>query len=368
MLHVCIILPTFNESDNIASLIPALFKVTIPIKGFHFSILVVDDRSPDGTGTIVRKLMKRYPNLFLLEGEKKGLGAAYIRGMHYAIKTIHADLIMQMDADWSHNPNLLPQFIKHITDGSDFVIGSRYIKGGAIPGNWGLHRKLFSVVGNLWVRFGLGIVSPHDWSSGFRIMKSGVFQNVYPGLEKYSGYTFQIAFLHRVKQKNYAISEIPLVFIDRVRGKSKFPALEYIQNVVLYVLNNSTLLKYLVIGVIGFSLQTIIAKTLILFALFPGISVGVGAFVAIVANFLGNNFWTFSRKKITGAKQLFEKFIQFFTTSIGALLLQIVTVSGGVLVLGNSAWFPLMVFAIIFLVIPYNYFIYNRFIWKTHER
>ncbi len=368
MSTVVIILPTYNERDNIERLIAAIFAVTKHIVGFSFKLLIVDDMSPDSTGDIVARLAKKNPSITLLTGKKMGLGAAYLKGMHYAIDTMHADIIMQMDADWSHNPDLIPLFIKRIQGGDDFVVGSRYIKGGAIPDNWGLHRKLFSVIGNLWVRFGLGIFSPHDWSSGYRIMRAGVFERVYQGLTKYSGYTFQIAFLHRVKQAGFKVSEIPLVFVDRVAGRSKFPAFEYIQNVVLYVLNNSTVFKYLVVGVVGFSIQTIAAKLLVLIGIFPGLAVGIGAFFAIIANFLGNNLWTFSHKKLTGLWVLLRKFVHFLTTSIGALIIQITVVSGGVLVFGHDAWFILMIFAIGFLVIPYNYFIYNKFIWKTHEK
>lgn len=368
MYRAVIILPTYNERDNITSLISAIQQVVRNIKGFHFSILVVDDDSPDGTGYEVAKLAKNNSIITLLTGKKLGLGAAYLKGMRYAIEKLRADILMQMDADWSHNPELIPKFIARIQAGDDFIVGSRYIKGGAIPDNWGVHRKIFSIIGNIWVRFGLGMLSPHDWSSGFRMMNSEVFEKVHQGLSRYSGYTFQIAFLHRAKQAGFTVSEIPLVFVDRVAGRSKFPAFEYIQNVILYVLNNSTVFKYLIVGVAGFSMQTIIAKLLILIGIFPGFAVGVGAFVAIVANFLGNNLWTFAHKRLTGFGTLMKKFIHFLTTSIGALLIQIVVVSGGVLVFGHDAWFMLMVFAIGFLVIPYNYFIYNRFIWKTHEK
>ena len=284
MSTVVIILPTYNERDNIESLIAAIFTVTKGIPGFTFRLLIVDDMSPDGTGEIVKKLAKKNLSIALLTGKKMGLGAAYLKGMHYAIEKMHADIIMQMDADWSHNPDLIVQFVKRIQSGDDFVVGSRYIKGGAIPGNWGLHRKIFSIIGNLWVRLGLGILSPHDWSSGYRIMRTEVFNHVHQGLNKYSGYTFQIAFLHRVKQAGFRVSEIPLVFVDRVAGRSKFPAFEYIQNVVLYTLCNSTPFKYLVVGVVGFSIQTIAAKLLVLIGIFPGLAVGIGAFFSIISN------------------------------------------------------------------------------------
>ena len=130
------------------------------------------------------------------------------------------------------------------------------------------------------------------------------------------------------------------------------------------MLDHSTFLKYLAIGVIGFSVQTVISKGLIMVNIFPGLAVTLGAFFAIVTNFAGNNLWTFSHRRITGLKNFLTKFGHFLTTSIGALVIQAVVVSAGVLVWGKDAWFWLMVVAIVFLVIPYNYFIYNRFIWK----
>lgn len=366
MKKFTILLPTYNESGNIETLLKKVVEVLGRIKNYQNHIVVIDDYSPDGTGEIVKRLSKRYGNITLLSKKKEGLGAACIYGIKYALETLHSDIIMQMDADWSHNPNLIPQFISHIENGSDFVIGSRYIKGGAIPGNWGVERKLFSIFGNLWVRFGLGMRNPHDWSSGFRAMKGLVAEKVHRGLAKYSGYTFQIAFLFRVKKAGFKVSEIPLVFVDRVYGKSKFPAFDYIKNVTLFVITNSTLIKYLIIGIAGFSIQTVISKLLVSMGLFEGLSVAIGSLFAIVANFLGNNFWTFNSHAIVGTAQLVKKFIHFLATSIGAVIIQGVVVSLGVL-FTPIPWFWLMVFAIVCLVIPYNYFIYNRFIWKTHK-
>lgn len=367
MKKVVLILPTFNERENVETLIAAIEGVFQKLENYKLTILVVDDYSPDGTATAVKRIASKYKNIELISKNKEGLGAAYMFGMRYAVSKLKCDFFVQMDADWSHSPLLLPEFISKYEKGADFIIGSRYIRGGSIPGNWGLHRKIYSIVGNTIVRFGLGMRSPHDWTSGYRLMRVEVFQKVEDGLEKFSGYTFQVAFLHRVKKAGFKVAEVPLQFIDRVHGKSKIAPSDYIKNVLLYVLNNSTFFKYLVIGVIGFTVQTLISKLLILIHVFPGLSVMVGSFFAIVTNFLGNNRWTFSHRKITGFTKLLKKFSHFFATSMGALVIQALVVSIGVLILGDDAWFLLMVFAIIFLVIPYNLFIYNRFIWKTHE-
>ncbi len=365
MTNVTLILPTYNERDNIKTLVSAIIGVFKNLSQYAVTILIVDDNSPDGTASVVRELTQEYKNIRLLSKSKEGLGAAYIYGINYALKHSHPDLIIQIDADWQHNPLLLPDFFKKIESGVDIVIGSRYIKGGSIPGNWGLHRKIYSIVGNTIVRLGLGRLSPHDWTSGYRMYRREVFEKVYRGLEKYSGYTFQVAFLNKVILEGFKVGEVPLQFADRVHGRSKIAPLSYIKNLLLYILDNSTFIKYLIIGTIGFTVQTLVAKLFVTLRLFEGLAVGIGSFMAIVTNFLGNNLWTFSHSRIRGQKNILKKFIHFCVTSIGAVIIQVVVVSIGVFIWGKDAWFILMILAIIFLVIPYNYFIYNKFIWKT---
>lgn len=367
MKRIVLILPTYNERENVETLITAIEGVFQKLQQYRLELLVVDDYSPDGTAKLINKLKAKYSNISLVSKKKEGLGAAYIYGMNYALKHLRPDIFIQMDADWSHNPMLLPKFIKQYEQGADFVIGSRYVKGGSIPGNWGFHRKVYSVIGNSIVRFGLGKLIPHDWTSGYRLMDVAIYKKVGAGLEKYSGYTFQVASLHRLLLANFKVAEVPLQFIDRVHGRSKIAPSDYIKNLLLYILNNSTFLKYVIIGIIGFSVQTIISKLLVKIYVFPGVAVTVGSFFAIVTNFWGNNLWTFGHKRIRGLAKLVQKFAHFLVTSIGAVIIQGVTVSIGVTIFGKEAWFWLMVFAIVFLVIPYNYFIYNRFIWKSNK-
>lgn len=365
MSKVILILPTYNEKDNIKELIGAIEDVFTKLSRYSLQILVVDDYSPDGTGEVVKKLVTEYKNITLISKKKEGLGAAYVYAIKYALKNLKPDILVQIDADLQHDPKLLPEFFREIETGADMVIGSRYIFGGSIPGNWGIHRKIYSILGNAIVRFGLGMLTPHDWTSGYRVYKCKVYEKIGAGLEKYSGYTFQVAFLRKAKVAGFKIAEVPLKFSDRIHGKSKIAPLDYIKNLLIYILNNSTFFKYIVIGIFGFSLQTAISKLFISLGIFPGLAVSIGSFFAIITNFLGNNMWTFSHKRISGVTVLLKKFIHFTFTSIGAVFIQGIVVSLGVLLLGKQSWFYLMIFAIIFLVIPYNYFIYNRFIWKT---
>ena len=364
MEKIILLLPTYNERENISTLIKSIEGVFAKSEKYAVTILVIDDTSPDGTAEVVNNISRRYENVKLISKKKAGLGAAYIMGINYALTHFQPDYIIQMDADWQHTPLLLPDFIKKIEAGADFVVGSRYIKGGSIPGTWGIHRKIYSIVGNNIVRFGLGKLTPHDWTSGYRMYRRQVFEKVKDGMEKYSGYTYQVAFLNRVHEAGFKIAEVPLHFIDRVHGKSKIAPFDYIKNVLLYVINNSKFIKYLITGIIGFVIQTGVSKILIYKHIFAGIAVGMGAFLAICANFLGNNYWTFGENQIRGKRQVLWKFSHFLTTSIIAVLIQIVVVSLGVWLFGEQFWFVFMVAALAFLVIPFNYFVYSKVIWK----
>src|SRR5687767_9150889 len=133
-MKVVVIIPTYNEKENIERLIPILEEEIFPkIKKHEFHILVVDDNSPDGTADAVKTLAKKYSNIKLNEGENKGLGAAYVRGMKYAVDEMKADVVFEFDADHSHDPTKIPVFMDKIDEGFDMVIGTRYSQGGSIP-------------------------------------------------------------------------------------------------------------------------------------------------------------------------------------------------------------------------------------------
>jgi len=172
MKKALVILPTYNEQENIKTLIPEVFAVVKNNPKWQLSVLVVDDNSPDKTYLTVKSLQKKFKDLYLVLGKKQGLGKAYWRGFNFALERIKPYVIFQMDADWSHSPNLIPHFLKEIEEGADLVIGSRYIKGGSIPKNWQWYRKIFSVLGNFIIRLGFMSLKIHDWTSGYRAIKA----------------------------------------------------------------------------------------------------------------------------------------------------------------------------------------------------
>ena len=210
-----IIIPTFNEIENISKIIMAIFDT-----GLSINILVVDDQSPDGTGHEVRKLMETFPNKLFLESRvgKKGLGSAYIDGFKWALKSDYK-YIFEMDADFSHQPKELKSMIKILDSNVDLVIGSRYIKGVNVV-NWPLSRILLSYFASFYVQFVTGMPIK-DPTAGFVGYKRRVIETIDIDNIKFIGYAFQIELKYRAWIKNFIIKEHPIIFINRVYGKSK---------------------------------------------------------------------------------------------------------------------------------------------------
>lgn len=366
MKKAAIILPTYNERENIVTLIPQIFSIVEEIDDWHVAIVVVDDNSPDKTADVVTDFKKEYGDLHIVLNKKEGLGKAYIRGFSYAIEKINPDVIFEMDADWSHDPKLIPIFLKEIDEGADFVIGSRYIKGGSIPQDWGLHRKILSFFGNLVVKLGFMNLKIHDWTSGYRAIKANFIKETLPKLNDYNGYVFQVALLDLAYKRGLRISEIPLNFIDRTKGHSKINSLQYSLNTILYVFANSSFIKFCTVGVVGafvdFGLSYLFIEK---YKMLIWVSTLISAEAAIVSNFILNNFWSFSHKKIENKLSSYLKnFISFNFISGGSLIIQVLSLSILTILLPLKFWYIYKVLVIVFLIIPYSYFMYNYFIWK----
>lgn len=218
--RACIILPTYNEAKNIPIIIPRIFAQAEGIATHELHVLVVDDKSPDGTEGEVRKCMEEFPNLHLISGEKRGLGEAYKRGMDHAIASLDPDIIFEMDADLQHSPDLLPLFVSLTTYGFSLVIGSRFAPGGSTP-NFSLRRRLLSYVGNYLIRLFGGLPKIHDCTSGYRCIKAELIKKCEFGYLSTRGYSFQSSLLCELLRQGARVIEIPIVFPDRVHGESK---------------------------------------------------------------------------------------------------------------------------------------------------
>lgn len=212
--RVLICLPTYNEVDNITSILDRI-RDAVP----QADMLVVDDGSPDGTAERVRWIARRMPGLHLLERTSKdGLGAAYRAGFAWGIAH-HYDVLVEMDADGSHRPEELPRLLTAIDNGAELAIGSRYVHGGVIP-KWSLGRRLLSRGGNVYAStlLGLGV---HDATAGFRAYRARLLERIdYPNL-KAGGYGFQIEGAWRAVRSGARITEVPITFEDRIAGESK---------------------------------------------------------------------------------------------------------------------------------------------------
>ena len=210
-----VIIPTYNEIENIEAIIEAVFALN---KNFH--VLIVDDNSPDGTSAKVAEMQEDFPGELFLEirTEKSGLGTAYIHGFKWAIKKKY-DYIFEMDADFSHNPEDLKRLHRACLNGADMSVGSRYKKGVNVV-NWPLYRVLLSYGASFYVKMITGM-RIHDPTAGFVCYKRHVLENINLDSVRFIGYAFQIEMKFRAYLKNYKIEEVSIIFRDRVKGKSK---------------------------------------------------------------------------------------------------------------------------------------------------
>lgn len=210
-----VIIPTYNEIENIESIINAVFLLKNT-----FDVLIVDDNSPDGTANKVKEIQAQFPDrLFIEVREKKsGLGTAYVHGFKWALANNY-DYIFEMDADFSHNPNDLEKLFDACLEGADLSIGSRYSKGVNVV-NWPLSRVLLSYFASVYVRLITGMKIA-DATAGFVCYKRNVLEVINLDKVKFIGYAFQIEMKYRAFVKNFKIVEVPIIFTDRTKGQSK---------------------------------------------------------------------------------------------------------------------------------------------------
>lgn len=212
--RILVIIPTYNESANIRTLILQLRSLPVQL-----DILVIDDNSPDHTGDIVKKLTKQYPQINLIQRHTKlGIGSAYITGFTWALEK-HYDIIIQMDADGSHAPSYLPTMLKELPT-FEVVIGSRYTPGGGTEKSWGILRKILSRGGNFYARLITGL-QVFDTTAGFKCFRASGLKKIHITTIKSDGYVFQIEVALRCQKNHLSIKEIPIIFYNRNTGKSK---------------------------------------------------------------------------------------------------------------------------------------------------
>jgi len=210
-----VIIPTYNEAENIRLVLETIFSLELP----DVDVLVIDDNSPDGTADVVKEIATQNPRVYLIEREGKlGLGTAYVRGFKFALEQGY-DFIMEMDADLSHDPRMIPLFLSAIKE-ADLVIGSRYVGSVANVVNWPLSRLFLSIGASLYTRIITGMPI-QDPTGGFKLFRRNVLEALDLDNVRSGGYSFQIEMNFKTWQRGFRIKEIPIVFVDRTVGSSK---------------------------------------------------------------------------------------------------------------------------------------------------
>ncbi len=386
-----IVIPTYNEADNIGRMIEYLnTKTFVDIKNkkndltqdWDMKILVVDGNSPDGTGKVVEKEAKKYSNTFLYtETSKDGIGAAYLKGFKYAIEQLKADFVFEFDGDFQHPPETIPVMLKAMEDGYDYVIGSRKIKGGSNPKGWGFKRVFFSEVGGFTARFMMffpfkNFFKVTDPTTGLKVTRVKGFidkmdMDYSRLLTRSFGYKLQLLF--ETLKMGAKFKEVPLQFHVRNAGESKIEAKtakDIFRVAFLLRWQDEFTQKFLKFGTVGFTGFLVNAIFLNLFSKFMGAPWPwtLSAELSIISNFILNNAWTFKSQKISGQGKILSKFFQFNASSIGAIIIQSIFGTIAELIFGPDHKTLYLAVIIVFLVLPYNWFMYNKFIWKNKKK
>jgi dolichol-phosphate mannosyltransferase len=393
MDKIVIVMPAWNEAENIKEMIKVLVNQEFPNIKADMQLLIVDNHSKDGTDKIVEEASQKYQNIHLIQQDKPGLGWAYVRGMQYAMDKLKADAILEMDADFQHPPKFVKPMVDAYLGGADYCIGSRYIKGGSVPKEWAISRKMVSFFGNLFIRIVLTNFKVHDLTTGFRLSRvKGVLDKVdLENLKNLDRFAYKVDLLYQCIKNSQKTVEVPLEFASRTKEKSKFNWKEMVATFWLaIILGIKDKIRFIKFGTVGFVGYLVNAITLELFSR-SGIAGGIASVfsftrntpvsifseisawaavlateMAIISNFTFNNLWTFSEVKITKPLQIIWKFLQFNLSSMGALVIQFIVIGGAVGIFGDTRLVrQLGLLVALPSVMVFNYVMYNLFIWKT---
>ena len=375
-MKVVHLIATYNEKEVVGEMVETLDKIAKENPKYDFFTLIVDSHSPDGTGEIVREMAKTRKNLYLLE-TPRGLGISMIQAYLYAMEKLKADVVIPNDVDFQWNPKYIPEMLKKIEEGYDVVVPSRHVKGGKNNFNWS--RKLTHFISNDLINYWWGgIREVKDLAGSFKAIRvKGVLDKVNLGRLNVKGFVIQSTMIYELSKTGAKFIEIPAIYEDRRAGKAKVGFnKQFIKDIIETVIQTTKIrlersqqfFKFCVVGFIGYVVN---ATTLQLFAAIwywpSSLAWALSTELSIISNFTFNNLWTFKAKQIRGVTQILKKFFHFNLTSAGALLIMIVAGTLGVKILGPQYRQILLPFIIVFLVVPYNYFMYTRVIWKSKK-
>ena len=326
---VCFVIPTYNEAADIE---PMLHRLTGLYRDPDTAFLIVDDESPDGTARVVRELAASDDRIHLLEGPRRGLGRAYVRGMVHAMETLGAGVVVQMDADFSHDPADAARLLARLAGGgsaggADVAIGSRYVAGGTLDPRWGLGRRLLSRWGNRFARWAAGVRGVRDCTAGFKALRADALRAAKVEDIRARGHTFQVELLHRLIHAGARVVEEPIHFREREHGQTKLGAgsvLEFFWRIGwLGLASHWVIVKYGLTGLAGALVNLGSFQLLLDLGLHKFLASPIAIEISIVSNFLMHNYWTFADRVMIGRKRI--RALKYNAVSLATLALNYAT-------------------------------------------
>lgn len=354
---ISVVIPTYNESENVEDIICSVRDI---LSSEDYEVLIVDDNSPDGTAEKVERLQDKMENLKLIRRDmKSGIGSAYKKGF----SQVEGDIVVQMDADFSHPPEKIPELVSAVENGNDIAVGSRYVKGG--DRNDPIWRRINPLIGSYLYRYLLKC-PVRDFTSGFKAYNQSAIESL---LEEDlpDGFHFQAASLMELTEEGKTVEEVPIDFRPRRAGEPKYSVKDLVNNIKLFLRffleKNERPLKFGAVGASGIVVNT---GLLYFFTEIIGLYYVLSSIIAvessIVSNFCFNELWTFIERGKEGLKHLFKRFLKFNAVSLVGMggniaILYLLTEFAGIYYLVSN----LMAIATVF---SWNYLMNTKWTWS----
>ena len=373
-MKIVIVIPTYNEAENIGRLIEALSEEFKADTTNEYHILVVEGNSPDKTADVVKEKAQKYNFVHLLMEQKKaGLGAAYMYAFKYAMKELSPDVLMEMDADFQHDPKDVVRLVKEISNGYDHVIGSRFTKGGTIPRDWELYRKVLSRGGNIFTKVVLGLYKINDFTTGYKATRvKGFLDKMDLDNVLSDGFAYKFDILFRMHKLGAKIKEIPIQFGLRENGNSKMERNNFIDSMrvalILRFNENKNFFKFLIVGLVGLAVDTGLFNLFRVLLSNSTTAALISGSIAMIATFLLNNYWSFKENKLEGLNKKLISIVVYVVSSAVPLVVRSKLVYfankwyGDTFIISNIAFFIGIAFGLI-----WNFTVYSRIIWKKKK-